>query len=174
MRPSLAVLATTPFAIAGALVTLWATHTPLNVSSLMGFVLLVGLEVKSGILLLEVAQENEARGMSAVSAVVEAGRRRIRPIMLTTTATLFGVLPLALGIGAGTDVLRPLALAVLGGIALSKFLNLVALPRWRCSSASADATPARDYRRRVRGGVSSSVIMRCTAARSISPFPCSD
>ena len=90
--------------------------------------LLVGLEVKSGILLLELAQEHEARGMSAVSAVVEAGRRRIRPIMLTTTATLFGVLPLALGIGAGTDVLRPLALAVLGGIALSKFLNLVALP----------------------------------------------
>lgn len=128
VRPSLAVLATTPFAIAGALVTLWATHTPLNVSSLMGFVLLVGLEVKSGILLLEVAQEHEARGMSAVNAVVEAGRRRIRPIMLTTTATLFGVLPLALGIGAGTDVLRPLALAVLGGIALSKFLNLVALP----------------------------------------------
>lgn len=128
VRPSLAVLATTPFAIAGALVTLWATQTPLNVSSLMGFVLLVGLEVKSGILLLEVAQEHEARGLDAVSAVVEAGRRRIRPIMLTTTATLFGVLPLALGIGKGTDVLRPLALAVLGGIALSKFLNLVALP----------------------------------------------
>jgi CzcA family heavy metal efflux pump len=128
VRPALAVLATTPFAIAGALVTLWATQTPLNISSLMGFVLLVGLEVKSGILLLEVAQEHEARGLDAVSAVVEAGRRRIRPIMLTTTATLFGVLPLALGIGKGTDVLRPLALAVLGGIALSKFLNLVALP----------------------------------------------
>lgn len=128
VRPSLAVLATTPFAIAGALVTLWVTHTPLNVSSLMGFVLLVGLEVKSGILLLEVAQQHESQGLDAVSAVVEAGRRRIRPIMLTTTATLFGVLPLALGLGAGTDVLRPLALAVLGGIALSKFMNLVALP----------------------------------------------
>ncbi len=128
VRPSLAVLATTPFAVAGALVTLWLTATPLNVSSLMGFVLLVGLEVKSGILLLEVAQQQAARGADPVSAVVEAGRRRIRPIMLTTTATLFGVLPLALGVGAGADVLRPLALAVLGGIALSKFLNLVALP----------------------------------------------
>ena len=128
LRPSLAVLATTPFAVAGALVTLSLTATPLNVSSLMGFVLLVGLEVKSGILLLEVAQEREAQGADAVTAVVEAGRRRIRPIMLTTTATLFGVLPLAFGVGAGTDVLKPLALAVLGGIALSKFLNLVALP----------------------------------------------
>jgi CzcA family heavy metal efflux pump len=127
-RPSLAVLATTPFAIVGALFTLWATQTPLNVSSLMGCVLLVGLEVKSGILLLEVAQERESCGDDAVTAVVEAGKRRIRAIMLTTTATLFGVLPLALGIGAGTDVLRPLALAVVGGITVSKFLNLVALP----------------------------------------------
>jgi HAE1 family hydrophobic/amphiphilic exporter-1 len=66
--------------------------------------------------------------VDVVSAVVEAGQRRIRPIMLTTTATLFGVLPLALGIGEGTDVLRPLALAVLGGIAVSKFATLVALP----------------------------------------------
>jgi HAE1 family hydrophobic/amphiphilic exporter-1 len=128
VRPSLAVLATTPFAIVGALVTLWATHTPLNVSSLMGFVLLVGLEVKSGILLLEQAQDHVRAGKSTRDAVVEAGARRIRPIMLTTTATLVGVLPLALGLGEGTDVLKPLALAVLGGMFVSKFLNLVALP----------------------------------------------
>ncbi len=128
VRPSVAVLLTTPFALVGALLTLWATGTPLNVSSMMGCVLLVGLEVKSGILLLELAQSNAAAGMDPVTAVVEAGRRRIRPIMLTTTATLVGVAPLALGIGAGTDVLRPLAMAVLGGIAVSKFLNLVALP----------------------------------------------
>jgi multidrug efflux pump subunit AcrB len=128
VRPSVAVLLTTPFAVVGALLTLWATGTALNVSSMMGCVLLVGLEVKSGILLLELAQSNAAAGMDPVTAVVEAGRRRIRPIMLTTTATLVGVAPLALGIGAGTDVLRPLAMAVLGGIAVSKFLNLVALP----------------------------------------------
>jgi CzcA family heavy metal efflux pump len=128
VRPSVAVLLTTPFALVGALLTLWATRTPLNVSSMMGVVLLVGLEVKSGILLLELAQAHAAAGMDPVAAVVEAGRRRIRPIMLTTTATLVGVAPLALGLGAGTDVLRPLAMAVLGGIAVSKFLNLVALP----------------------------------------------
>lgn len=128
VRPALAVMLTTPFAVAGGLVTLWLTHTPLNASSLMGCVLLVGLEVKSGILLLEVAEEHAARGMSYVDALVKAGERRIRPIMLTTTATLFGVLPLALGLGTGAEIHRPLAVAVLGGIALSKFFNLVALP----------------------------------------------
>lgn len=128
VRPAIAVLLTTPFAIAGALVTLWITHTPLNASSLMGCVLLVGLEVKSGILLLEVAEEFAADGMGYAEALARAGERRIRPIMLTTTATMFGVLPLALGIGAGAEMQKPLAIAVLGGIAISKFFNLVALP----------------------------------------------
>jgi multidrug efflux pump subunit AcrB len=128
VRPAVAVLLTVPFALFGAMVTLWATGTPLNASSLMGCVLLVGLEVKSGILLLEVAEEHAAEGMDYIAALAVAARRRIRPIMLTTTATMFGVLPLALGIGAGAEIQRPLAVAVLGGIVLSKFMNLVALP----------------------------------------------
>lgn len=128
LRPSLAVLATAPLAVAGALLTLWLTGTRLDVSSAMGFVLLVGLEVKAGILLLEEAQLQARRGAPPERAVAEASARRIRPIMLTTTATLAGVAPLAAGLGAGTEVLRPLALVVLGGIAISKFLNLAALP----------------------------------------------
>ena len=80
IRPAIAVLATTPFALVGALVTLWATQTPLNASSLMGCVLLVGLEVKTGILLLEVAEQYAAEGHSYVNALALAGQRRIRPI----------------------------------------------------------------------------------------------
>jgi multidrug efflux pump subunit AcrB len=134
VMPALAVLLTVPFALFGAIVALWATGTPLNASSLMGCVLLVGLEVKSGILLLEVAEGHasesarEGRPAAYVECLAAAAKRRIRPIMLTTTATMFGVLPLALGIGAGAEMQRPLAVAVLGGILLSKFLNLVALP----------------------------------------------
>ena len=128
VAPAAAVLLTIPFALFGALATLAAARVPLNASSLMGCVLLVGLEVKSGILLLEVAEERAAEGATYAEALAEAARRRIRPIMLTTTATLFGVLPLALGVGAGAEIQRPLAVAVLGGIVLSKFLNLVALP----------------------------------------------
>jgi len=128
VRPALAIVATTPFALVGALVTLLVFRIPLNASSLMGCVLLVGLEVKSGILLLEVAEDHAAQGMPYVDAMAEAAKRRIRPIMLTTTATMFGVLPLALALGAGSEIHQPLAIAVLGGILISKFLNLVALP----------------------------------------------
>ncbi len=138
VRPALAVLLTVPFALFGALVTLWATGTPLNASSLMGCVLLVGLEVKSGILLLEVAEAHSDEGLPYLAALRLAAERRIRPIMLTTTATMFGVLPLALGIGAGAELQQPLAIAVLGGIVVSKFMTLAALP----SLAALFATPA--------------------------------
>ncbi len=128
VRPAIAVLLTVPFAIAGALLTLRVTGVPLNASSLMGCVLLVGLEVKTGILLLEVAEEAAGRGVPYPEALALAAKRRIRPIMLTTTATMFGVAPLAMGIGAGAEIQRPLAVAVLGGIVFSKFMNLAALP----------------------------------------------
>jgi len=127
-RPAIAVLLTTPFAIAGALITLLVTGTALDASSLMGLVLLVGLEVKAGILLLEVAEQEFAAGLPYVEALGVACARRIRPIMMTATATLAGVLPLALGTGAGAEIQRPLAIAVLGGIGLSKFVVLLALP----------------------------------------------
>ena len=136
VRPALAVLLTVPFALFGALVTLWLTGTPLNAASLMGCVLLVGLEVKSGILLLEVAEAHADEGMPYVEALRLAAERRIRPIMLTTTATMFGVLPLALGIGAGAELQQPLAIAVLGGIVVSKFMTLAALPSLAAGLAS--------------------------------------
>jgi CzcA family heavy metal efflux pump len=128
VRPALAVLLTTPFALTGALVALALTGTSLDVSAMMGMVLLVGLEVKAGILLLEVAEEHAARGEPYVDALEAACARRIRPIMMTATATLVGVLPLALEPGAGAEIQRPLAIAVLGGIGLSKFVTLVAMP----------------------------------------------
>jgi multidrug efflux pump subunit AcrB len=128
LRLALLVLVTAPVALVGALVTLWLTGVPLDVSSLMGLVLLVGLVVKNGVLLLEYAQEREAAGVPRAEAVVEAGERRLRPILLTTICTLFGLLPLALGIGQGTDLQRPLAVAVIGGLSLSTLVSLVFVP----------------------------------------------
>jgi multidrug efflux pump subunit AcrB len=128
VRPALAVLLTAPFALTGALALLLLTGTPLDVSAMMGMVLLVGLEVKAGILLLEVAEEHANAGMAYADALELACARRIRPIMMTATATLAGVLPLALEPGAGAEMERPLAIAVLGGIGLSKFVTLVAMP----------------------------------------------
>ena len=128
VRPAIAVLLTTPFALTGALIALLITGTALDVSAMMGMVLLVGLEVKAGILLLEVAEEHANEGKSYVESLELACARRIRPIMMTATATLAGVLPLALEPGAGAEIQRPLAIVVLGGIGLSKFVTLVAMP----------------------------------------------
>lgn len=129
-RPAsaLAVLVTAPLSLVGALGALWATGIPLDASSSMGCVLLVGLVVKNGILLIEVAEQGLREGLSLQVALARASERRIRPIVMTTLATLFGLLPLALALGAGSELQRPLAVAVIGGLAFSLLATLGILP----------------------------------------------
>src|SRR5690349_21221400 len=125
----LVVLLAAPLSFVGAIGLLLITGTPLNVSSFMGLILLVGLIVKNGIILLDFARHlmrNE--GVALEQALREAARIRLRPILMTTLCTLFGLLPLALGIGAGSDLQRPLALAVIGGLALSTPITLFVVP----------------------------------------------
>jgi multidrug efflux pump subunit AcrB len=125
----LVVLLAAPLSFVGAIGLLLVTGTPLNVSSFMGLILLVGLIVKNGIILLDFTRHlmrNE--GMPLERALREAARIRLRPILMTTLCTLFGLLPLALGIGAGSDLQRPLALAVIGGLALSTPITLFIVP----------------------------------------------
>jgi CzcA family heavy metal efflux pump len=128
VRLALLVLLMVPFALVGALLGLWLTSTPLNASSLMGGVLLVGLVVKNGVLLLEEAEKRFDRGDSAEQATSEATSRRLRPILMTTTATLAGLLPLALGIGAGAELQQPLAITVMFGLVSSTLSTLGFLP----------------------------------------------
>ena len=128
VRLALLVLLMVPFALIGALLGLWLTSTPLNASSLMGAVLLVGLVVKNGVLLLEEAEKRFDRGESAEQATSEATSRRLRPVLMTTTATLAGLLPLALGIGAGAELQQPLAIAVMSGLVSSTLSTLGFLP----------------------------------------------
>ncbi len=125
----LVILLAAPLSFVGAMTLLLVTGTPLNVSSFMGLILLVGLIVKNGIILLDFTghlMRNE--NMALEQAVREAARIRLRPILMTTLCTLFGLLPLALGIGAGSDLQRPLALAVIGGLALSTPITLFVVP----------------------------------------------
>jgi CzcA family heavy metal efflux pump len=141
-RLALAVLASVPVALVGALVTLAATDLPLNASSLMGCLLLVGLVVKNGILLLEQAEVRWSAGGTLEEALLAAGATRVRPILMTTAATLAGLAPLAVGIGAGSEILRPLAMAVVGGLAVSMTASMLVLPavvRLCFRGASADA-----------------------------------
>jgi len=127
-RPAVLILAAAPLSLAGALLALVVTGTELNVSSAMGLVLLIGLVVKNGIVLLDYAERERERGIAPAEAVYDAARVRLRPILMTTLCTLFGLVPLALGIGAGAELQRPLALAVIGGLALSTAITLYLIP----------------------------------------------
>ncbi|HEX4075922.1 MAG TPA: efflux RND transporter permease subunit [Candidatus Acidoferrales bacterium] len=128
-RPALIIISAAPLSLLGVFGMLLATGTALNVSSFMGIILMVGLVVKNGIILFEYVHKLwEEEGMPLGEALVAAGKIRIRPILMTTLATLFGLLPLALGIGAGAALQKPLALAVIGGLLLSTFITLLVMP----------------------------------------------
>jgi multidrug efflux pump subunit AcrB len=126
--PAVLVLLAAPLSIGGALLLLVVTDTELNVSAAMGTILLVGLVVKNGIMLLDFSEHLHREGEPFDEAIAHAGRIRLRPILMTTFCTLFGLLPLALGLGAGAELQKPLALAVIGGLALSTPVTLLAVP----------------------------------------------
>jgi len=145
--PAVLILLAAPLSLGGAFALLLITGTDLNISAAMGLILLVGLVVKNGIVLLDFADRRIEEGLSVEDAVLAASRVRLRPILMTTLCTLFGLLPLALGLGAGAELQKPLALAVIGGLALSTLVTLYVVPsayvalRGRRSIAKAPPTP---------------------------------
>jgi multidrug efflux pump subunit AcrB len=110
------------------LVALYLTKTTLNISSFMGAIMVVGIVHKNGILMLDSEKHFTAQGYALREAIFKAGRRRLRPILMTALATIFGMLPLALGIGSGAQMLQPLAIAVIGGVTVSMLLSLLITP----------------------------------------------
>jgi len=128
-RPAFLILSAAPLSLLGVFLALAATRTALNVSSYMGIILMVGLVVKNGIILMQyVIHLRQEEGLPLEDALVAAGTIRLRPILMTTLCTLFGLLPLALGIGSGAELQKPLALAVIGGLTLSTFITLLFVP----------------------------------------------
>ena len=127
-RGPVAILLAAPLGLTGALIALALTGVPFNVSSFMGLILLIGLIVKNGIILLDAAHHFHDKGESPREALLHAGELRLRPILMTTLCTLAGLFPLALGLGSGAELQRPLAIAVLGGLTLSTFVTLLLLP----------------------------------------------
>jgi CzcA family heavy metal efflux pump len=126
---ALIVLLAAPLSFVGAVGLLLLTGTPLNVSSFMGLILLVGLIVKNGIILLDFTRHRmQTDDLPLEKAITEAAGVRLRPILMTTLCTLFGLLPLALGLGAGSELQKPLALAVIGGLTLSTPITLFVVP----------------------------------------------
>lgn len=127
-RDPLIVMISVPLAAIGVLVTLFLTDTTLNLQSYIGCIMLGGIVVNNAILLVDQASRLRKRGMAVTEAVVEAGRRRLRPILMTTTTTVLALIPLALGIGEGADAQAPLARAVVGGLTASTLITLVLIP----------------------------------------------
>jgi multidrug efflux pump subunit AcrB len=115
-------------ALFGAVVALWLTGITLNIVSFLGAIIGVGIVAKNGILMLDFSRQLQDQGVELVEALVRAGHRRLRPVLMTSLAAALGMLPLAYGIGAGADMLRPLAIAVIGALCISVLLSLIATP----------------------------------------------
>ena len=128
LRDPLVVMASVPVAAVGVLVTLFLTGTTLNLQSYIGCIMLGGIVVNNAILLVDQAGQLTRTGMPVREAVAEAGRRRLRPILMTTLTTILALLPLAFGIGEGADAQAPLARAVVGGLSGSTLITLVLIP----------------------------------------------
>jgi CzcA family heavy metal efflux pump len=128
VRGPLAIMAVAVLGLAGAIAALALTGIPFNVSSFMGLILLIGLVVKNGVIFLDAALHRSADGLAPHAALLAAARLRLRPILMTTLCTLAGLLPLAFGIGSGAELQRPLAVAVIGGLAFSTLVTLFLLP----------------------------------------------
>jgi multidrug efflux pump subunit AcrB len=119
---------TQPLSLVSGLFALWLTRTPLNVSSAMGAVLLIGLDMKNGILMVEYIQQLRKGGMELRPALLLAGRTRFRPILMTSLAAILGLFPLALGIGPGAQMQQPLAIMVIGGLTANMLFTRMIIP----------------------------------------------
>ncbi|MDE2573393.1 MAG: efflux RND transporter permease subunit [bacterium] len=139
-REPLTIMIALPLSLVGVVLGLLVTRTPFNVSSFMGLILLVGLVVKNGILLLDAAHKELASGAKIDDALVAAGRVRLRPIVMTALAAIGGLLPLAIGAGAGSEMEKPLAIAVIGGLSTATIFTLGIIPTFYAKLAK--RTPA--------------------------------
>ena len=124
-----------PFAFSGILMALAMTGTTLNVMSMLGGIMLIGIVVKNGIVLIDYTMLCRERGMSAIRAAVVAGRSRLRPVLMTTCTTILGMVPMAISQGEGSEMWRPLGVSVIGGLTVSTILTLVLVPVLYCSFA---------------------------------------
>ena len=146
----IAILSSALLSTSGVFIALLITRTTFNISSFMGMIMVIGIVAKNGILLLDADQKMRGLGLSAEDAMLQAARRRLRPIVMTALATVAGMLPLAFAVGAGSQMLQPLAIAVIGGVLVSMILSLVITPavhfylRGRNGKSHATLAPAGD------------------------------
>jgi multidrug efflux pump subunit AcrB len=123
-----AIMASLPLSIVGVMLALLITNTTMNIFSMIGIVFLMGLVTKNAILLVDFANQGQKKGLNRVEALLAAGQTRLRPILMTTAAMIFGMLPLAIGLGEGAEQQAPMGRAIIGGVVTSTLLTLVVVP----------------------------------------------
>ncbi|MFW5753738.1 MAG: efflux RND transporter permease subunit [Marinilabiliaceae bacterium] len=128
LRSPFIIMFTLPFAFTGVFLALFLTNTTLNLISMIGAVMLVGIVVKNGIVLIDYTNLMRDRGMSLVQAVITGGKSRLRPVLMTTFTTILGMLPLAIGFGEGAEIWEPMGVAIIGGLLVSTMVTLVLMP----------------------------------------------
>jgi len=146
----IAIMVSLPLSIVGVMLALLITHTTLNIFSMIGIVFLMGLVTKNAILLVDFANQGQRNGLTRFDALLAAGQTRLRPILMTTAAMIFGMLPLALGLGEGAEQQAPMGRAIIGGVITSTFLTLVVVP---VIYSYIDALEARFFKRPRAHGV---------------------
>jgi HAE1 family hydrophobic/amphiphilic exporter-1 len=122
------IIFTIPLALIGAVLALWVTGSTISVVVFIGLILLAGIVVNNAIVLIDLINKLRAKGMDKAEAIIEGGRSRLRPILMTTLTTVLGLLPLAMGFGEGAEVRAPMAITVIGGLAVSTLLTLIVIP----------------------------------------------
>ena len=122
------IMFTLPFAFTGVFVALFITGTPLGMLALIGAIMLVGIVVKNGIVMVDFTNLLRERGLTVNQAVIQAGKSRLRPVLMTSLTAILGMLPLALGVGEGSEMWQPMGIAIIGGLSLSTLLTLIVIP----------------------------------------------
>lgn len=127
-RDPFIIMFSLPFAFSGVFLALWLTGTTLSLIALIGAVMLVGIVVKNGIVLIDYINLNKERGSTVKRAVISGGKSRLRPVLMTTLTTILGMVPMAMGLGEGSEIWQPMGIAIIGGLTLSTILTLIVIP----------------------------------------------
>jgi HAE1 family hydrophobic/amphiphilic exporter-1 len=144
------ILFTIPLALVGAVLALYLTGTTINIVAFIGIIMLAGIVVNNAIILVDMINQLRAKGVEKTEAIMEAGRVRLRPIMMTTLTTALGLLPMAISFGEGTEVRTPMAITVIGGLLVSTLLTLIVIPvvyslldrkKWATADSTAPDAP---------------------------------
>ena len=122
------IMFTIPFAMSGVFIALWISSTPLSLIALIGAIMLVGIVTKNGIVMVDYMNLLVERGTNLADAVILGGKSRLRPVLMTSFTTVLGMVPMALGIGEGSEIWRPMGIAVVGGLVVSTILTLFIVP----------------------------------------------